>query len=276
MTHNLRRRVGLRKPEVDCEVGGLTPVILTADSDVGMNRGIYATATGMLASQKWLDVVANNLANVSTNGFKRDELAFQDAFVREMRLNGGKGAEIGSLGSGATLVQQYTVFEQGPINPTGNSLDVAINSEKGLFSVETPQGVRYTRDGSFGLDANRQLVTKQGFPVLDDNGNPIELPEGPVAITDNGTIRAGDLEVGKIGVYEGTFHKTAAGLYASLDAETVAEPTLKAGALEGSNVNAVEAMIQMITVNRTFEMAQRSITQQDELTQRLINSLQDR
>ncbi|MFY9233894.1 MAG: flagellar hook-basal body protein [Fimbriimonadaceae bacterium] len=240
-----------------------------------MNRGIYATATGMIAGQKWLDVVANNLANVSTNGFKRDELAFSDAYVREMRLNGGRGASIGSLGSGAALVAEYTIFEPGAIAATGNPLDVAIPSEKGLFAVETPQGIRYTRDGAFQLDQDRRLVTKQGHPVLDDGKNPIELPKGELAIQTDGRIMAGGQEVARLGVFDGTFTKSGGGLFIGT-AEAMEEPEVNPGALEGSNVNAIEAMIQMISVSRSFEMAQKSITQQDELTQRLIQSLQDR
>lgn len=240
-----------------------------------MNRGIYATATGMIAGQKWLDVVANNLANVSTTGFKRDELVFADAYVREMRLSGGRGATIGTLGSGTKLVAEYTIFEEGPINPTGNPLDVAIDSEKGLLGVQTPQGIRYTRDGSLQLDQDRRLVTKQGYPVLDDRNSPIELPEGRIEILGDGRVMAGDQEVGRIGVFEGTFDKAGGNLFAG-SGQPVEEASLKVGALEGSNVNAVEAMIEMIGVNRSFEMAQKSLIQQDELTQRLIQSLQDR
>lgn len=241
-----------------------------------MNRGIYATATGMLASQKWLDVVSNNLANVSTNGFKRDELAFADAYVREMRTAGGAGRTIGSLGSGATLVSQYTVFEQGPVTATGNPLDLAITADNALFAVQTPQGTRYTRDGAFALDSERQLVTKQGYPVLDDSGSPISLPEGEFSISASGAILSEGQEVARIGVYSGTFRKAGGSLYEGSNAEAISEPSLSPGAIEGSNVNAVEAMIQMISVNRSFELAQKSITQQDELTQRLISSLQDR
>lgn len=240
-----------------------------------MNRGIYATATGMLAGQKGLDVIANNLANVSTTGFKRDELVFADAYVREMRLAGGRGALIGSLGSGTKLVAEYTIFEEGPINPTGNPLDIAIDSAKGLLAVQTPQGIRYTRDGSLQLDKDRRLVTRDGYPVLDDRNSPIELPEGQIEILADGRVVSAGQEVGRIGLFEGTFNKAGGNLFSG-SASPVDEVSLKVGALEGSNVNAVEAMIEMIGVNRSFEMAQKSLIQQDELTQRLIQSLQDR
>src|SRR5687767_4718787 len=172
-----------------------------------MNRGIYATATGMIAADKWMSVVSNNLANVSTNGFKRDELVFADAYQRELRANGGRGMHLGSLGSGAMLQAEYTVFERGAIVPTGNPLDLAIDSERGLFAVETPQGVRYTRDGAFQLDSERRIVTKSGHPVLDDRGNAIELPLGPFRIEPNGAVIAGEFEIARIGVYEGRAKK---------------------------------------------------------------------
>ena len=240
-----------------------------------MNRGIYATATGMMAAQTQLDVITNNLANASTTGFKRDGVAFAEGLEREMRANGGLGAVLGSLGSGAVQSGQFTDFEQGVLNPTGNPLDVAIQGAKGLFAVQTPQGVRYTRDGSFSLNQDRELVTHQGYPVLDDSLRPITLPSGKPLIQDDGTVQVDNQDSGKIGIFDGSFTKTGDNLYESLDAKALDEPQLKAGHLEGSNVNAVESMVQMITLNRAFELAQRSIQQQDDLTQRLIQSLRD-
>jgi flagellar basal-body rod protein FlgF len=241
-----------------------------------MNRGIYATATGMIAAQKWMDVVSNNLANVSTSGFKRDDVAFRDVMVREMRSGGGRGSHLGSLGSGVILDQEFTIFERGSITPTGNPLDVAIDSDTGLFAVQTPNGVRYTRDGAFQLDSNRRLVTKTGHAVLDDRGSEIELPLGTISISGDGTVSVDNAEVGKLGVYDGSFKKIGDNLFASATANAIDGPTLKPGSIESSNVNVVEAMITLISVNRTFEMSQKNITQQDELTQRLIQSLQDR
>jgi flagellar basal body rod protein FlgG len=236
-----------------------------------MNRGIYATATGMIAGQKLLDTISHNLANVSTNGFKRDDVAFGDAFVRQLR---SRGHQIGSLGAGATLMSEFTIFSQGQITPTGNPLDVALNDEKSAFAVQTPQGTRYTRDGAFMLDAQRRLVTKSGNPVLDDGGNPIELPQGQIQISASGQVEVDGQEVAKLGVFEGKFRKVGGNLFESADAKPNDEYLLSPGAVEGSNVNAIEAMVSMIAVSRAFEMAQKSITEQDELTQRLIGSLQ--
>lgn len=240
-----------------------------------MNRGIYATATGMWAAQSKMDVIANNLANAATTGYKRDGIAFAERYERELRANGGLGASLGTLGSGSIQRSKYTHFGVGAMNATGNALDVAIPQDKGLFAVQAPDGIRYTRDGAFTLNSERTLVNKLGFPVLDENRRPITIPNGQPAIQDDGAIQVDGQEVGRIAVFDGTFTKTGNNLYASNDARAIEEPTVKAGHIEASNVNAVEAMIEMISLTRSFELAQRSITQQDELTQRLIQSLRD-
>ncbi len=238
-----------------------------------MNRGIYATATGMLAAQRAMDVVANNLANASTNGFKRDAIAFNDAMVQY--LSGPNGV-IGTLGSGAVEQAQYTVFHTGPISATGNPLDVALNSEAGAFAVQTQQGIRYTRDGSFGIDEQGLLVDGSGNPVLDERQNPIQMPEGSVRIKPDGEVLVDEKPVGVLGVFEGRFVKQGDNLFVGFDIAATAEREIVWKSLEGSNVNPVAAMSEMITLNRAFEMAQRSIQQQDDLTQKLIQSLQDR
>lgn len=240
-----------------------------------MNRGIYATATGMWAAQSKMDVIANNMANAATTGYKRDGLAFAERYERELRANGGLGLSLGTLGSGSIQRSQFTHFGVGALSATSNPLDLAIPQDKGLFAVQTPQGVRYTRDGAFSINADRELVNKLGFHVLDESGRPIVLPVGSPQIQDDGTVFVGDREAGKIGVFDGNFQKTGNNLYESSNAKPIEGASVKAGHLEASNVNPVEAMIEMISLNRSFELAQRSIVQQDELTQRLIQSLRD-
>ncbi|HRF59200.1 MAG TPA: flagellar hook-basal body protein [Fimbriimonadaceae bacterium] len=239
-----------------------------------MNRGIYATANGMIAGQQMLDSIAQNLANASTTGYKRDGISFQDALIRTLRADGGTGPVLGELGSGAKEVGRYTDFAPGPIQRTGNPLDVAIKTREGAFAVQTPDGVRYTRDGSFTRSADGQLVTQSGFSVLDSQGRPIALPDGEaLAIGPNGAITAGDQEIATLGVFEGSFTKIGNTLFAGSDSKPVASPSLEPEAIEGSNVDTLHSMIQMIEINRTFELSQRSIIQQDELTQKLIQSL---
>ncbi|HRI44570.1 MAG TPA: flagellar hook-basal body protein [Fimbriimonadaceae bacterium] len=239
-----------------------------------MNRGIYATATGMIASQYALDVISQNLANASTTGYKREAVAFNDALVRELRGNGGRGPVLGSLGGGPSLQSRFTVFEPGPIQETGNDLDIAIRSSEGAFAVETDRGMRFTRDGAFTRNADGLLVTRSGHPVLDSDNQRIQLPEGPVEIGNDGLITSDGKEIARLGVFQGTFQREGDSLFTAPAAQAIATPDLNPKSIEGSNVNTIQSMVAMIEVSRSFEMAQRSIIQQDELTQRLIQSLQ--
>lgn len=243
-----------------------------------MNRGIYATATGMIATQQQLDMVANNLANVSTNGFKRDGLAFADTLERQMNVG---GSPIGSLGCGAHVVGQFTIFDKGPMSQTGRNLDVAIQADKGLFAIHVPdqsgQGnptTMYTRDGSFATNADGQLATKDGYPVLDASGNPIDIKSGAVKIGNDGTVTVNDVSAGRIGVFDGQFSKVGSNMYlATGTPQAIDNAVVSPGFVEGSNVNAIQSMIDLITIGRSYELSQKSMSQQDELTQKLIQSL---
>ncbi|MCW5941775.1 MAG: flagellar hook-basal body protein [Fimbriimonadaceae bacterium] len=231
----------------------------------------------MLTSQRWLDVVANNLANANTTGFKRDVVAFNDAFVRELARDGGLGNAIGSMGSGMTMRGEATIYDKGSVYRTNNPLDLAIETERGMFAVEGPNGVRYTRDGAFHLNSNGEIVTAAGDRLLDEQGRPIAIrDEGAISVTRRGDVTAGGRAVATVGVYDGTFRKLGSNLYASTDATAMArdEVDLAPNSLEGSNVNAIHSMTEMIALQRGFEMAQRSVISEDEAAQRLIQSLQ--
>jgi len=236
-----------------------------------MNRGLYVAASGMSAAQQRLDVTANNLANVSTNGFKSDGLVFKDAL--ETSLN-SDGRPIGQISYGVTPSGEFTNFQVGSISETGNPLDVAITDPKGAFKLDIGNGqYRYTRDGAFRLNDQKQLVDRQGNLVLDNRDSAVTLDGKDIKIQNNGDILVDGQAVATLGVFEGTFAKQGQNLYTSSDAKPVDPIAVQSSALEGSNVNAVEAMIQMITLSRSFEMAQKAVQQHDELTQRLIQSL---
>jgi len=244
-----------------------------------MERGIYTAASGMVAAQQWMDVTAHNLANASTTGYKRDAAIFDEAFERAMNADGGLGEYLGSVGTGPILKGQYTSFEVGIPMTTGNDLDVAITTKEGLFSVEGPDGSAYTRDGSFALNEDRELITHSGYRVLDPNGSPIKVPVGTLDVSPDGSISVDGNSIGKIGIYDGQFTKVGHGLFSgtnvtSLNSGSLTSPMLTHRAVESSNVNAIEEMISMIKINRVFEMAQKSITSEDEMSQKLIQSLQ--
>lgn len=244
---------------------------MLADNNAGMNRGLYTAATGMNAAQRLLDVTANNLANVSTNGFKRDGLIFKDALEANMN---SQGQQIGEISYGVTPAGEFTDFNMGQISQTGNPLDIAITDTKGAFKVDMGNGIqRFTRDGAFRLNDQKELVDRNGHPVLDKDDNPITLDGGTISVQKNGDIQVDGKLAGTIGVFEGTFVKEGQNLFTSTDSQVTDAVGIQGGAIEGSNVNAVEAMIQMITLSRSFDMAQKSVQQHDELTQRLIQSL---
>lgn len=241
-----------------------------------MNRGIYASASGMAADVRWLEVLSNNLANASTTGFKREGIAFREALEREMVADFGQGPPIGSVGAGPTDAGRFTIFEKGNLVASENPLDVAIDADEGLFAVETPNGVFFTRAGSFELDLDRNLVTREGHKVLDPDGNPIQLPPGAdVNIEIDGTVAVGDQVAGQIGVYRGAFERIGDGLFQGANVEAIDEPRLKPNAIETSNTEPVATMVELINLTRHFEMNQKSIQTQDEMTQRLIQSLSE-
>ncbi|MBL8060444.1 MAG: flagellar hook-basal body protein [Chthonomonas sp.] len=240
-----------------------------------MNRGLYTAASAMSSSQVWLDTVANNLANASATGYKRDEVEFEESLLRELRSNGGNGKIVGDLQSGPLVSKITTSFERGSTMATGNGLDVAINTPTGMFAIETPTGTKYTRAGSFTLNSNRELVNQDGHRVLDQNLRPIRVSaDGSVKISADGTVEANGTAAGQVGVFTGTFTKVGQNQFSargrvSLQANSVLTP----GALESSNVNVVSTMIEMVQVQRLFEMAQKSVQNHDETTSELIKTL---
>jgi flagellar basal body rod protein FlgG len=237
-----------------------------------MNRGVYAASAGMAASQRWLDAIAQDLANVETNGYKRSSISFGATFERT--LKGSTGREIGALSPGPAEMSRALVWERGPVTFTGNDLDLAISQDRGLFAVQTPQGVRYTRDGAFQLNGQRQIVTKAGYPVLNAALRPIELREGDrIRIDQAGLVSVDGVEAGRIALFDGRFEPSGRNLFTGTG-EAVGEPQLAPQSIERSNVSPIEAMISMIRLNRQFEMAQRTISAEDEASQRLIQSLQ--
>jgi len=236
-----------------------------------MNRGVYSAATGMMASQELLDIVSNNLANASTNGYKQDGVAFTSALESQLQAD---GTNIGTLGSGVSLQGQYTDFSEGSVTTTGNPLDVAIRTNNGLFAVQVgPGNVGYTRDGGFEVNQDRVLVTKQGYPVLGQDMQPITIPQGGLTIGEDGAVSSDNKVVGRITVMDGDFQKLGNNLFTANGTPAQIRPRLAPQSIESSNVNPIEAMIQMITLNRSFELAQKAATSHDTLTQRLTQSL---
>jgi len=249
-----------------------------------MMEAIYPVLSGALAQEKRLEVITNNLSNVGTNGYKKDVAVFE-------ALTPEDGQATGAADSNATFAPAYGHFSRtildlssGVIRTTGQPLDVAIEGP-GFFAVQSPQGIRYTRNGHFSLDTDGQLVTSSGLPVL-GSGGPITFPAGSVAIGPDGRIsvvggEAGPtpIEIDLLPVY--TFakpdqlQKIGGSLFSAKSNAAVpsTEGVLRQGALEGSNVNPVEEMVAMIEVMRLYESAQKAIQTADQIAGKVSNEI---
>ncbi|MDR2900667.1 MAG: flagellar basal-body rod protein FlgF [Treponema sp.] len=267
-----------------------------------MVRAWYTGASGMRAQQFRLDTVANNLANVDVNGYKKDtsiHKSFPELLMRRMQDDGmyqhpfGSGDAapiIGKLGLGVEYNETYTQFEQGPLKQTDANVDMALDGQ-GFFAIGTPYGERYTRNGAFQIGKEGILETKEGYPVLGENGilhiddNDFTVDkEGRVWITpmQDETADATLLDSLKLVEFgnERYLQKQGSSFYRDTDVSGPAmiiaqgeRPRVEQGFIEGSNVNPVLEMVQMIEVNRAYEANQKVIQTTDAMAGRLINEV---
>jgi len=259
-----------------------------------MQEGIYIAASAGLKQQTKLDIIANNLANVNNAGFKKDGIIFKELippFEPDTSFESSRNtllpADVSNRNVAYVGINEfYTNHSQGNLVQTGNSLDLGLDGE-GFFAVNTPQGVRYTRNGNFRLDTNEQLVTQEGYPVLGDAGGPVTIPAqggnvtidaagtvsvgGGIGITAIGQIRAVNFENKKDLV------KVGADLYRTADPQIKETPaanvSVRQGFLESSNVNTVEEMTQMISTLRGFEAYQKVIQSIDAADEQSVNNI---
>ena len=256
-----------------------------------MNPAMWISKTGVQAQDAKLQAIANNLANVNTVGFKRDRVVFEDLFYQVDKQPGAQTADNTvsngvQLGNGVTIVGTQKVFTNGSIQTTGQSLDVAITGN-GFIQVRRPDGEpAYTRAGQLQIDSNGVLVNAQGLPLVPQ----ITVPNNATAITigENGVVSAsvpGSVTPTQLGQLTLTTFVNPAGLQAlgeNLFQETAASGTpnegkagdgafgkFKQGALEGSNVQVVEEMVDMIAAQRTYEMNTKVLSAADNMLQYL-------
>ncbi|CDN87179.1 MULTISPECIES: flagellar basal-body rod protein FlgG [Hydrogenophaga] len=261
-----------------------------------MNAAMWTAKTGVQAQDAKLQAIANNLANVNTTGFKRDRVVFEDLFYQVERQPGAAQAEgmntpVGvQLGNGVRVAGTQKVFTTGSLQTTGQPLDIAIQGQ-GFLQVELPSGeTAYTRAGQLQRSPEGRLMTAQGYPLVPD----ITLPANAKSITigENGTVSvgvAGDTAPQEVGQITLAGFINPAGLLAlgdNLYQETTASgvPTegiageealgaIKQGALEGSNVQVVEEMVDMITAQRTYEMSTKVLSAADGMLQNLAQAV---
>lgn len=246
-----------------------------------MNRAIYSILSGAGAQESQMQVFANNMANVNTAGYKQDAQAFSTVMTRAQALgsvpfqSAGFGHQIGARPAGpserafASFQTTHTSFEPGKIKITGNPLDMAIEGS-GFFEVKTPQGLRYTRNGTFSVDTQGKLVTNLGYPVMGVKGE-IKIPSGAVTVTGGGAIEVDGKPVATVKVMEFPENKmpqkSADGFLASENGKVVKNPKIQGGHLEESNVNAIEEMVKMMQGMRNFESSQKLIQTLDHMAE---------
>jgi flagellar basal-body rod protein FlgG len=244
---------------------------------------IYPVLSGALAQEKRLEVITNNLANINTAGFKKDHPLFEAIGLP----SGPSAGPSGSIAPGPTFESLHRVFtdlSSGPIRVTGEPLDIAIEGD-GFFSVQTPAGVRYTRGGNFTIDAQGQITTHDGFPLL-GTGGPITLPPGSVQIDAEGRLSVKGTEVGAqpieidtLALYRfsdpSRLRKVGQTLFEAEEGGAIPflEGRMHQGALEGANVHPVEEMVAMMTVMRLYESAQKAIQTADEIAAKAANEV---
>jgi flagellar basal-body rod protein FlgG len=257
-----------------------------------MIRSLWIAKTGMEAQQTQLDAISNNLANVSTNGYKKSHAVFEDLMYQNLRQAGGNSSEQTNLptglqlGLGTRAVATARSFAQGNLQQTTNPLDVAIKGN-GFFEIQLPDGTTgYTRDGSFQVSAQGQLVTNNGYTV--NPGITIPANAYSVTIAADGTVSvttAGQTLPQTVGQLQVANFVNPAGLEPkgqNLYTETAASGTpnvgapgsaglgqLQQGFVETSNVNVVEELVSMIQTQRAYELNSKAISTSDQMLQKL-------
>ncbi|WP_431270169.1 flagellar basal-body rod protein FlgG [Dankookia sp. P2] len=252
-------------------------------------RSLHIAGTGMLAQQTNVEVISNNIANMSTTGYKRRRAEFQDLLYQNMRRVGSQSSENGSVlpagaqvGLGVKTSAIYRIGEQGSLQQTENRFDLAVRGN-GFFQVQLPSGeIAYTRDGTFGLSAEGQMVTAEGFLVLP--GITIPAAARDVTINAAGEVLAkidGQVAPQNVGQIQTAIFANEGGLEATGDNMLLATPAsgqaqlaapgqpghgqVLQGFIESSNVNVVQEITNLITAQRAYEMNSKVITASDEM-----------
>ncbi|HEY3433971.1 MAG TPA: flagellar basal-body rod protein FlgG [Rhodocyclaceae bacterium] len=257
-----------------------------------MIRSLWIAKTGLDAQQTQLDVISNNLANTSTNGFKRNRAVFEDLLYQTMRQPGALSSQQTTIpsglmvGTGVRPISTEHIFTQGSLQKTDNPLDMAINGN-GFFQIQMPDGtLSYTRDGAFQKDSTGQIVTSSGYPL----SPPITIPsnaltisvsrDGIVSITQPGTTattQVGTIQVATF-VNNGGLQSVGENLFVETASSGTPTPNTPgnngAGLInqtyvETSNVNVAEELVSMIQTQRAYEMNSKAISTSDQMLARL-------
>ena len=241
-----------------------------------MNSEFYTAASGLLVEERRLELIANNLANASTPGYRA-----QRAFASVFQRFGSEASEaVRAANAGVALAGTYEVPGPGPVKATGRDLDLFLENDA-LLAVNTPAGRRYTRAGALQVSPGGQLSDSSGRPILGENGKPIGGLGSDSAVTPDGRVTAGENEVGRLLVVrdpkrllqrEGNNLLTADGNDAAL--ETVTKPSIRTGWLEGSGTDSIGELVQLIEAQRAFETYQKLVsTTMNEVNKKAVSDI---
>lgn len=242
-----------------------------------MNSGIYPAVSGSLAAMRRLDVISNNLANINTPGYKKDKMSFEGLLASN--TNPPKVPQ----GTTADPILQkeniYIDYSSGPTSQSGNPLDLALDGD-GFFAVTTPDGTAYTRQGNFRTSANGTLVTADGYPVQGVGGAAISIKGSHVEIDTKGGVTVDGTQAGTISVVDFAqpynMTKIGSALFVAADPQVtpqVGKAQIQQGHIEGSNVESISEMVQLIETNRYFETCSKVIKGFDDIAAKAANEL---
>ena len=250
--------------------------------------GVYSLVKAAGAVERKMDTVSNNLANVNTTGFKEDQPSFREVLSKAQQVPPESEEErflsheyldqyVGMEKSAVTVDEIGKNFSPGPMQQTDNALDLAINNE-GFFTIDTPFGQRFTRNGNFQLNSEGTIVTSDNYPVLGENG-PIQVKGQEIFVDYQGRVQVdGQLADRLLTVRfrnQDNLQKLGNSFFAPISSDDVPIPSeevrVQQGMLEGSNVNTVMEMTRMISANRTYESIQKSLSSVDRMNERAIS-----
>jgi flagellar basal-body rod protein FlgF len=240
-----------------------------------MNTVQYVGLSRQETLQRALEIVANNIANADTAGFKVEQPMVRTEEATPQATPGARPVAFALDGGVARN------FSQGGLEESGNPFDIAVEGD-GFFQIQTPQGVRYTRDGRFTVDTQNQLVTKAGYPVLGNNDRPITLdPRQPAPhVAKDGTVSQGTASIGRVGVVRfadlSRLAKTGENLFeapAGVAAIPAADAVMRQGMVERSNVQPILEITNLIDITRAYERVARMMDNTSDLSSRAIDRL---
>ena len=247
-----------------------------------MFQGFYNLTSGMLCQNRNLNVISNNMVNVSTAGYKRDQFVdttFKEAMLdRTGNKDKGNPSQLGTIAMMKAADQTVTSYENAGFRMTRSPLDFAINGN-GFFEIQTPQGIRYTRNGSFILDNQGYLALEGVGRVLGHNGGPIRLGTDKIEVNSTGSIfdketgrNLGRIRVVDFADYQAQLVKVDGNLFIGAGGFVTNEKVVN-GALENSNVEAVDEMVNMMSSQRALQSAATVMTSYDKLIEKMVNNL---